>query len=332
MTKLNSRCTFLEQANEALKLDYEAEVNESESLKKHVAELKVNFQKLFEQKKELEAEFEVKVHKKVKAVNDEKRNLQLKHEKVCAEIKCLKRENEDLKKDFNQLKVALKSSKKETKDLAYKSEKKLEELEAKTKDLLEYKIKKLAEEKDIKSQIKKVDKKLKNLSEREAKLELEANKLDKTRNIINNDKTDIKKEDETEPKLKADGDLDVTEIKNETENPEIKTLTQDILEFFHSEPTDDIDVTIAKLEMIKDMFEQKVDDTSDFDEMIATAKNTGNITKNTEELLEQIEKYKIVDDDDEHLESEYFDDTLPKHYYGEDGCELMFEDSNENFH
>ena len=52
MTKLNSRCTFLEQANEALKLDYEAEVNESESLKKHVAELKVNFHKLFEQKKE----------------------------------------------------------------------------------------------------------------------------------------------------------------------------------------------------------------------------------------------------------------------------------------
>ena len=78
-------------ANESLKKNYEEEVIE-----------------LHSQKDEIVAE-------KVKVFSVEKRNIQIKHEKTCAENKTFKNENMELKTEINQLKVALRYSKKKMK-------------------------------------------------------------------------------------------------------------------------------------------------------------------------------------------------------------------------
>ena len=62
---------------------------------------------------------------KIASFAEEKRSLQIKHEKTCAVNKSLKNDNENLKKDLNQSSVALKSAKKEIKDQTHKHEKKI---------------------------------------------------------------------------------------------------------------------------------------------------------------------------------------------------------------
>ena len=153
ISKLKARCNFLEHANETLKMKYEDEVNESEVKGKLVAELEKKLEILSERKDNSKAEIETKVAKQVKSVIDEKRSLQIKHAKICAENKTLKNENETLKKDLNTLNVACKSAKKESKDNTYKLNKKCEELEAKIKDLTEFKIANHDEEKDFKTKL-----------------------------------------------------------------------------------------------------------------------------------------------------------------------------------
>ena len=64
----------------------------------------------------------------------------------------------------------MKSSEKEVKNTTYQFEKKVDTLEEKIKDLNDFKSSKLIEEKDIKAKIKKYDKKLKNIQEKEEKL------------------------------------------------------------------------------------------------------------------------------------------------------------------
>ena len=68
-------------------------------------------------------EMEAKTAGQLKAINEEKRSLQIKHEKVCAENKIFKNENEALVKDFNSLNFCIKTLKKEVKEIRYKNEK-----------------------------------------------------------------------------------------------------------------------------------------------------------------------------------------------------------------
>ena len=117
---------------------------------------------------------------KVVSENEEKRLLQIKHEKTCAENKALKNDNEAFRKDLNNTSVALKTSKKESKDASHRSEKKVENLEEKIRGLNEYKIVKESEDKELRAKIKKADKKQKQIQEREAKLELEKIALQKS--------------------------------------------------------------------------------------------------------------------------------------------------------
>ena len=68
------------------------------------------------------------------AVKEEKRLLQIKHEKVCAEMKIMRTEKEDLLKEFNALSISNKTKKKEIFDLKKNLVKKSEEFETKLKD------------------------------------------------------------------------------------------------------------------------------------------------------------------------------------------------------
>jgi chromosome segregation ATPase len=105
--------------------------------------------------------------------------LEKKHEAVCSEKKNLKSENEDLKSEVNHLKVTLKTCKKEKKESDNRYEKKMHEYEGKISNLIDYKNSKLSKEKDLKSKNKKVEKKLKALVEKEAKVELEKRKVER---------------------------------------------------------------------------------------------------------------------------------------------------------
>ena len=117
---------------------------------------------------------------KVTSENEEKRLLQIKHEKVCAENKALKNDNEAFRKDLNIANVALKTSKKESRDTSHRLDKKIEKLEENIQSLNEYKIVKESEEKDFRAKTKKADKKQKQIQEREAKLRLEKIALQKS--------------------------------------------------------------------------------------------------------------------------------------------------------
>ena len=89
---------------------------------------------------------EIVGYAKFKAISEEKRSLQIKHEKVCAENKIFKNETEEV----NSLNVSIKALKKDVKNGGHKNDKKCEVLEAKIKNLTEFKMVKQAEEKDLK--------------------------------------------------------------------------------------------------------------------------------------------------------------------------------------
>ena len=344
VSKLNERVSFLEKANDELKQNYDAEVNNNEAHINQIKSLEVEIRQIKSQQKLVETEIEENVKLKVKATTEEKRVLQIKHEKMCAEIKIVKVENEDLKKNINSSNVALKPSRKELKDVIYKFEKKVEQLEEKIEDLLEYKRNKTAEERDLRSKLKKVDKKLKNMKENEASLNLEMMKRERIKYLTNNNILEIKTEADLEPEsdfaekdakpeIKT-GDVEVhsnvqseevaqTEPKHENSEviedsveTDTNSITEEILNFFHSEPPDSIDITILKLELIKEMFAKKDVNTSAFDDLITEAKKTKDVIEQT------IGDYSHEDDD--HLEEDYFDDDFPRHCYG-DNDELMFE-------
>ena len=126
----------------------------------------------------------------MKAIEEEKRLLQVKHEKLCAEFKNLKREINDLNFTNNASAIALKSAKKENKDASNNHEKKVKLLEEKIQELVEFRSEKLAEEKETKSRAKKVDKKIKQIEEREAKVKLKIIELKKEQDKTFEEKLD----------------------------------------------------------------------------------------------------------------------------------------------
>ena len=84
----------------------------------------------------------------------DKRALEIKHEKLCAENKVLKNEKDDLNKELNVAKVALKTTRKEAKDNLQQFKKENKSLEEKIRNLLDFKNAKLSEERDLKIKTK----------------------------------------------------------------------------------------------------------------------------------------------------------------------------------
>ena len=171
--QLQSRCTFLEQANDHLRHEFANAVDEIEGQRNTIDELQSEKRDLNKQLSESSDNIDIAVETKTKHINDEKRTLQIKHEKICSENKNLKSDLENARKDLNQTAVALKSSKKETKEASDILQKKTGQLETKIKALEEFKKDKMSEEKELKAKLKKVDKKLKAVQEKESKLKLE---------------------------------------------------------------------------------------------------------------------------------------------------------------
>ena len=96
-------------------------------------------------------------------------------------------------------------------------------------------------------------------------------------------------------------------------------ISIDLLEMFlKDEPSDNLEITIAKLEAVKKMLDPKAETEcriSKFDELI-------DMVKTSRDIIESMESKKEEEADD-YLD--YEDEDLPRHYYGEDG-EIIFED------
>ena len=164
LDSLNRKVKFLEEANNGLKKDYEEAVFENEEYLKHTAALDDKLATAEKLKNKL---------------LDENKSLQIKNEWLNAENKSFRSENADLHKQVNSLNVAIKSSKKDLKEANHRFDKKFGDMEFKLKELTEYKQEKVSEEKEIKINLKKIDKKLKDIKEREARLEADKKKFDK---------------------------------------------------------------------------------------------------------------------------------------------------------
>ena len=199
-SQLQSKFKDLEKANENLKGLLECEVLENEHSKQTICALKNQIDHLHEN-------IDKVVIEKVKTFAEEKRKLQIKHERICAESKSLKSDKENLEKELKHTNVALKSARKEIKDQSHDYQRKIEAFENRVKDLLEYKTSKASEEKDLRNKLKKVEKKLREVKEKEAELKLERNRLnrDKTLKSVeikehNNNVDDVKPKNEQKNK------------------------------------------------------------------------------------------------------------------------------------
>ena len=118
------------------------------------------------------------------AVKEEKRLLQIKHEKICAEFKLVKNEKEDLTRKSNALSVTDKTNKKEIFELKKHLDKKSNEFEIQLRDLKAFQEQKMAEERAIKQQEKKNKKKAKRELHNEAKVKAEQLKSARTPTIL----------------------------------------------------------------------------------------------------------------------------------------------------
>ena len=143
--ELQSRCLFLEQSNSRLKSDFEEAVHELEVLQSEKNDLSEH---LTESKDKIDI-----VGNNIKVVNEEKRALQIKHERICSENKNLKNELESTKADLVTAVATLKTTKKEAKDSSHQNEKKTGQMEEKIKVLEDFKRAKMSEEKNLRNKI-----------------------------------------------------------------------------------------------------------------------------------------------------------------------------------
>ena len=96
--------------------------------------------------------------------------LELKHIKTCSEFKSLKDDHDGLAKDFTQSKITIKTLKKEATELSSEHQKTAKKKNNIIEDLIKYKADKCSEERDLKIKQKNLNKKLKQVEERECKL------------------------------------------------------------------------------------------------------------------------------------------------------------------
>ena len=151
---------------------------------------------------ESKIEFAARDDSMAEAVSEEKRQLQIKHEKVCSDIKHLKQENADLRKDLGSTNVALKAARKQVQEESKKSEKDMLVLNTNVENLQHYKNLKIAEEKESRQKIKKVKKKLKQVTEKEAMIQVEKDQM--ARNMVKSKKVSSGSSSETDTKKHLD--------------------------------------------------------------------------------------------------------------------------------
>ena len=111
---IKAKKELLEQSQVTLAKNYAEEVTECEHLK---GELIGNVSKL----NNLQNNFE-KINSNLKIIENEKKQLGVKHEKTCAEVKVLKSEKDDLEKEKSKIIIALKTAKKEGKEKNHEHE------------------------------------------------------------------------------------------------------------------------------------------------------------------------------------------------------------------
>ena len=111
-------------------------------------------------------------------LKDNKKSLETKNENVSTENKSIKQEITELRNEVKSASKELKFLKKEKRDTTHDLEKKIEALELKNRNLQEFKAAKAAEDKSEKIKIKNINKKLKTLEEKEARLNIEKIKLE----------------------------------------------------------------------------------------------------------------------------------------------------------
>ena len=102
---------------------FEDEVTEHEAKVKVIIDLQEKVKNLNSRRENGKDEVEAKAAQ-LKAISEEKRSLQIKHEKVCTENKMFKSENGALVKEVNCLNVSIKALKRDVKDVGYKNDKK----------------------------------------------------------------------------------------------------------------------------------------------------------------------------------------------------------------
>ena len=83
---LQSKFKLSQDANEKLKSLYEDAVQETEENHRHIEYLETELSNVNEKLSETKADIDLIVTKKVKHISDEKRGIQVKHEKLCAEF------------------------------------------------------------------------------------------------------------------------------------------------------------------------------------------------------------------------------------------------------
>ena len=172
---------ILETDQNTLAKNYEAEVLYSENIKTELESLATKCEN---------AENTIeKIEIKLSKTENEKKALESKHEKTCAEVKKIKSEKKELVKEVDNISIVLKRAKKEAKENADANEKLVKNQDKKIKELLEFKILKTSEDKELKNKQKKLEKKLKAVFEREAKLNLEKRQFNKRKGNENKNKS-----------------------------------------------------------------------------------------------------------------------------------------------
>ena len=183
---------------------------------------------------------------KGEAISEEKRQLQIKHEKVCSDVKNLKQENADLRKDLGSTQVALKSARKGSQEISKEFEKDILVLNKKVESLQEYKTTKTDEEKELKQKLKKAEKKMKKLDEKEAKLKVETEQL--ARSKIKS-QTALKCDSETDEKIQGEANNNqVDKAQNEDSDRENSPSTS-------NESPLDQDATVVNCEVSDNVLE-----------------------------------------------------------------------------
>ena len=114
--ELKSRNIFLENSNLKLKQSYQDAVEELEDKAEVIVNLETEVRGLTAELNEMHGKYAKDAEIKIENEKEEKRMLQIKQEKACAEIKSLKAETADLIKELNATSVALKGVEKENKE------------------------------------------------------------------------------------------------------------------------------------------------------------------------------------------------------------------------
>ena len=134
------------------------------------------------------------------------------------------------------------------------------------KDLSDFKAEQISEERDLKSKLKKVNKKLKSLAEKEASIKTKIEALKKTDKNGNIFAPVVEKPEPSlsifrqpyppphGPPTKTQSDLDQILLTNETVS-KMETFTQIVKNFFQYKAGEDIDITITKLQAFNELFE-----------------------------------------------------------------------------